>query len=298
MEDLTAAIDQGYEVDVIYLDFCKAFDKVPHKRLLAKIERYGVKGNVLGLIKEFLSERRQRVLVNGAHSEWIDITSGTPKGSALGPILFLIFKSVINDLPKVIKCLIKLFADDAKLYQIIKSNQDSLDLHVDVGRSKERAIIWKMLFDTKKCQHLLIGPSNPCDYFMPSDLGAVPIENVEEEKDLGVIIDRKLSFRQHIAKKVPIANRNLGIIYRTFTYLNPEIFLSLFKNIVRLHLEYASVIWSPLYKKDKITLENIQHRATRLIPAIKGKNYSERLKRLRLPTLKYRRERADMVEVY
>ena len=95
-----------------------------------------------------------------------------------------------------------------------------------------------------------------------------------------------------------IANRNLGIIYRTFTYLNPEMFLSLYKSIVRPHLEYASVIWSPLYKKDKRTLENIQRRATRLIQAMKGKNYSERLKRLGLPTLEYRRERADIVEVY
>ena len=75
-------------------------------------------------------------------------------------------------------------------------------------------------------------------------------------------------------------------------------FLSLYKSIVRPHLEYASVIWSPLYKKDKITLENIQRRATRLIPAMKGKTYPERLKRLGLPTLEYRRERADMVEVY
>ena len=183
---------------------------------MAKIERYGIKGNVLGWTKEFLSERRQRVVVNGAHSEWRDITSGIPQGSVLGPILLLIF---INDLPKVIKCLIKLIADDAKLHQIIKSNQDSVDLQVDVGRSKEWAIIWKMLFNTKKCKHLHIGPSNPCDYFMPSDLGVV-----EEEKDLGVIIDRKLNFRQHIAKKVSIANRNLGIIYRTFTYLNPEMF--------------------------------------------------------------------------
>ena len=75
-------------------------------------------------------------------------------------------------------------------------------------------------------------------------------------------------------------------------------FLSLFKIIVRPHLDYERVIWSPLYKKDKITLENIQRRATRLIPAMKGKDYSERLKRLGLPTLEYRRKRTDMVEVY
>ena len=138
----------------------------------------------------------------------------------LGPILFLIF---INDLPKVVKCLIKLFADEAKLYQIIKSNQDSDDLQIDVGKSKDWAIIWKMLFNIKKGKYLHIGPSIAGDYYMPSESGIVPIEKVKEEKDLGVT-DSKLNFRQHISKKLSIANRNLGIIHRTFTYLSQEMF--------------------------------------------------------------------------
>ena len=133
---------------------------------------------------------------------------------------------------------------------------------------------------------------------MSSESGIVPIEKVKEEKDLGVMIDSKLNFRQHISKKVSKANRNLEIIHRTFTYLSQEMFLSLYKAMVGPHLEYVSVIWSPLYKKDKITLENTQRRATRLVLSLKGKTYSDRLKHLGLPTLKYRRERADMVEVY
>ena len=178
-------------------------------------------------------------------------------------------------------------------YQIIKSNQDSVDLQINAGKSKEWAIIWKMLFNIKMCKHLHIGPSIAGDYYMPSESGIVLTEKVKEEKDLGVMIDSKLNFRQHISKKVSIANRNLGIIHRTFTYLSQEMFLSLYKAMVRPHLEYASVIWSTLYKKDKITLENTQRRATRLVPSVKGKTYSDRLKHSGLPTLEYRPSRGQ-----
>ena len=144
-----------------------------------------------------------------------------------------------------------------------------------------------------------VGPeTEERNYFMPTENGNIIIDKVSDEKDLGVTIDNKLNFRKHISSKVSIANRNLGIIFRTFTYISQEMFLALFKAIVRPHLEYASVVWSPLYKKDRIQIENVQRRATRLVPSLKGLNYSERLKRLGLPTLEYRRDRADMVEVY
>ena len=156
-----------------------------------------------------------------------------------------------------------------------------------------------MLFNIKKCKQLHLGSiTTDSRYFMPSDTGNVLIEKEEEEKDLGVIIDSKLNFRQHIVSKVSIANRNLGISFRTFAYLSQEMFSNLYKSMVRPRLEYASVIWSPLYKKDKIMLENTQRRATRLISSLKGLPYPERLRRLVLPTLEYRRERADVAEVY
>ena len=114
-----------------------------------------------------------------------------------------------------------------------------------------------MLFNIKQCKHLHLGSvTTDSRYFMPADTGNVLREKVEEEKGLGVIIEYKLNFRKHIASKVSIANRNLGIIFRTFTYLSQEMFLNLYKTVVRPHLEYVSVIWSPFYKKDKIMLEN------------------------------------------
>ena len=120
-------------------------------------------------------------------------------------------------IPREMKCLIKLFAEDAKLYKIIITDLNNDHLKIDIGKSKEWAIICKMLFyHTKKCKHLhrtfIRG-----DYYMPSKSWIEPTEKAEEETESFVLIDSKWNFRQHIAKKVTIANRNLGIIYRTFT---------------------------------------------------------------------------------
>ena len=155
------------------------------------------------------------------------------------------------------------------------------------------------MYNTDKCHHVHIGENTEASkYEMGSGDNRNTIKRFESEKDLGVFIDEKLNFRDHITKKVNIANRNLGIIFRSFTYMDKEMFLNLYKSMVRPHIEYATQVWSPQYKKDKITLENVQRRATRLVKSIKHLSYSERLKTLGLPTLEYRRERADMIQVY
>ena len=296
MEEATQALDRGEDVDVIYLDFAKAFDKVPHKRLLKKLSGYGIKGKVYNWIKEFLSNRKQRVVINGIQSEWRKVTSGIPQGSVLGPILFLIY---INDMPEVLNCCMKLFADDAKLYSPIKEENDRIRMQVGLKNAEEWAKIWKMFFHIKKCKYLHIGKNHPdTQYIMSEDQNPTKVTHVTSEKDLGVIFDEKLIFRDHISKKAAIANRNLGLIFRSFTYIDKDMFLNLYKSLVRPHLEYATSVWSPMFKKDSITLENVQRRATRLVNSLSGRTYEDRLKTLGLPTLEYRRLRADVIQVY
>ena len=141
--------------------------------------------------------------------------------------------------------------------------------------------------------------SESSEYFIKDNNDTLSkIHNVDYEKDLGVIFDTKLNFSKHISTKVKLANRNLGIISKTFTFMAPEMFLTLYKSLVRPHLEYASVIWSPKFKKDKIVIGNVQRRATRLVQSLKTLTYKERLIKLGLPTLEYRRERADLIQTF
>ena len=120
----------------------------------------------------------------------------------------------------------------------------------DLNRADLWAILWDMIFNNKKCHHMHVGENSAVStYSMGSGEIRTEIQKVKAEKDLGVIIDDKLKFREHITPKVNIANRNLGIIFRTFSYMDKEMFLNLYKSMVRPHIEYATQIWSPIYTK-------------------------------------------------
>ena len=134
LDDFTKTIDSRRETDVIYLDFEKAFDSVPHKRLIGILKQYGIKGKTLVWINEFLLTRRQRVVINDSRSEWKDVLSGIPQGSVLGPVLFVIY---INSMPNTLKSKLYLFADDAKLYRDITSNKDVELLQEDLRKLEE-----------------------------------------------------------------------------------------------------------------------------------------------------------------
>ena len=141
-------------VDVNYLDCHKAFDTVPHLRLLAKLEGLGIQGNILRWISGFLINRRQRVGIRGSFSEWLPVDSGVPQGSVLGPILFLFY---INDLVDGLECPILLFADDAKIYMEIRTPDDVNALQRDMEKIQEWSNKWLLVFNDEKCSTVHIG---------------------------------------------------------------------------------------------------------------------------------------------
>ena len=296
LEDWTTSLNQGHPIDVIMLDFSKAFDRVPHARLINKLQAYGIDGPLKSWINDFLANRSQRVFINNIASENSNVTSGVPQGSVLGPTLFLIF---INDISENISSHIKIFADDTKIYRSIQSQNDIQTLQNDIDLLSQWSLTWKLLFNSNKCMHLHVG-RDPfhSTYSMPDATARNPISKSNCERDLGVFINSSLKPSDHIAQVVLKTNKVLSAIKRSFTYMDKSMFVSLYKSLVRPIAEYASSVWSPNLKKDIIEIEKIQRRATKLIPDCSDLSYNERLTLLGLPTLLYRRDRQDLIQVY
>ena len=278
---------------MVYLDFSKAFDSVPHKRLLIKLAAYGIEGSLLKWIENFLSGRKQRVRVGSAHSSPENVISGIPQGSILGPVLFTIY---INDLPDCLASTCKVFADDTKIYN--KSNEHG-QIQDDLNKLQDWSNKWNLSFNTKKCKVLHFGKNNPRHSYEMWDSDSYKVlETCEEEKDLGVVFDSALSFDAHIQKAISRANQVLGLIRRAFTYIDKQMFLNLYKAMVRPLLEYGNLIWCPYLKRQSAAIERVQRRATKILPACKDMTYTERMNYLNLPSLKARRLRGDLIEMY
>lgn len=292
LERWTQILDAGGSLDCIYLDFMKAFDKVPHRRLIYKLQHYGISNSIIQWIESFLSDRKQRVRVMNSFSEYTPVTSGIPQGSVLGPILFVVY---INDLPDKLNSECYMFADDTKVYREINSPSDNNLLQEDMNSLEEWSDDWLLRFHPDKCKVLSLGKkSTPADY----SLCNTKLQATTKEKDIGVVIDNKLTFEDHINEKINKANSIMGLIRRSFTYMDNNIFLHLYKSLVRPHLEYANSVWSPYKKKHTTAIENVQRRATKLLPGMSDLSYEDRLRKLKLPSLKYRRIRGDMIETY
>ncbi len=226
----------------------KAFDTVPHQRLLHKLQGYHIKGKVHKWIQEFLTGRKQRVVINNTLSDQEAVISAVPQGSVLGPVLFLIF---INDLPETIDASVRIFADDTKIFNRIDNRTDQIKLQENLSRLEQWAETWQMRFHPDKCKVLHIGKDlDEFAYTMTANNQPVELEYTKEEKDLGVIIDNTLSFEQHCNTAITKANRILGIIRRSFKYMDKEVMLTLYKSLVRPHLEYCNTVWNPKLKRN------------------------------------------------
>ena len=285
-------VEDGCPIDVIYTDFARAFDRVPHKRLLQKMKSLGITGSTLNWVKAFLTGRRQQVCVDGEYSQWGGVKSGIPQGSVLGPILFILF---INDMPDVCTSVCQLFADDAKIYRKVSTQAECDALQDDIKSLHDWSTTWQLLFNLDKCKVLHIGRNNMRnEYRMNGKL----LEAITEEKDLGVLIDNELKFHKQTAAAVKKANSVLGVIKRTFAKRDEKTFPLLYKTLVRPHLEYGNVVWGPLYQEDIKAVEKVQRRATKIVPGLGNMSYTDRLHHLKLPSLTHRRRRGDMIYTY
>ena len=292
LEEITKWIDVGSPVDIIYLDFQKAFDKVPHQRLLLKLKAHGIGDSITDWIEQWLTDRRQRVVVGEEVSNWKSVLSGVPQGSVLGPILFLIY---INDLDDSITSNVLKFADDTKLFRKVNTDGDKQHLQNDLERLVKWSEKWQMLFNFGKCKCLHTGHGNlNVNYKM----GDTVLGTTVKEKDLGVTISTDMKISEQCGIAASKGNQILGLIRKNITYKGKKLIIPLYKAIVRPHLEYCIQAWMPYRKKDVDTLERIQRRATKMIPELRDLSYEERLKECGLTTLETRRLRGDQIEVF
>ena len=254
-------MDEGLPVDVLYFDFRKAFDTVPHYRLLVKLENMGITGETLEIIEDFLSDRAMRVGVGDSFSELLKIVSGVPQGSVLGPILFLLF---INDLPESIKSRILLFADDLKLI----ANAVNKDIIDEDLKSLERwEDLWHLRFNLEKCKVLHIsGNDNPRNSYY---LDGTELISTQSEKDLGFTMDEKFDFGEHIKASLAKANKMIAWVSRNVICKDKEVMSVIYRCLVRPHLEYCVQCWCPTPRYGNweliLSIEKIQRKFTRLI---------------------------------
>ncbi|MDJ0596593.1 MAG: reverse transcriptase family protein [Pleurocapsa sp. MO_226.B13] len=286
------AVDNDKVYDAVYLDFSKAFDRVPHERLIKKTRAHGIEGRVLNWIQAWLRGRKQRVSVNGKKSEWAEVTSGVPQGSVLGPLLFVIY---INDLDTSIQSSLSKFADDTKIGSVIESEDDVNKLQRDLNKLCEWTEKWQMRFNTDKCKVLSMGKvDQPRTYNLRGEV----IGNSTCERDLGVLVSQNLKNKEQCIKARNKANRALGFISRSVSNRSEKVILQLYLALVRPHLDYAAQFWSPLYRRDVNLLESVQRRMTKMIHNTRNLTYVERLKKLKLHSLERRRVRGDLIEVF
>lgn len=253
---ISTRLDKGCQVDVLYFDFKKAFDRVNNDILLAKLVTIGFAPKILHLIADYLRDRQQYVRLGVYESRPYHTRSGVSQGSILGPLLFLI---MINDIPSVLKtarCL--LYADDLKLYREIKSESDSEALQGDVDAIYQWSVVNNMEFNISKCCIMTFGRMrNPILFNYTLDHAS--ITRKFEIKDLGVTFDAKLTFNPHIAALATECYKRLGFVLRNAKdFKNIQVIKLLFSALVRSKLETAACVWNPHEASYTLSLEKVQ----------------------------------------
>ena len=297
-DKVTWYLEHGKPVDVVYLDFAKAFDKVDIGITLRKLKFLGIRGEVGRWLTDFLTDRKQTVLVNGAKSAPRQVASGVPQGSVLGPLLFFI---LIGDIDQnIASSFISSFADDTRVGRQIENTEDIQFLQADLESVYDWAEQNNMEFNSDKFELLryrLRGSTVQSSLGYRSGVGS---EIVEKSNiiDLGVMLSNDATFSEHINEKVTAVKAKIGWVLRTFRNRGCLLMLTLWKQLILCDLDYCSQLWSPSKTGDIQALELLQRSFVRCINGMRGLNYWEQLRKLRLYSLERRRERYIAIYIW
>ena len=287
INDFQLCLNSGGHIDALFLDFAKAFDKVCHSKLCYKLSSYGINGEVLSWIKDYLTDRSQTVILEGKSSSPKPVLSGVPQGSVLAPLLFLLY---INDIGIKINSTVRLYADDVLIYRTIQSEADGISLQNDLSNLESWANLWQMKFNPAKCLHVVI--TNKRSHIQNTyQIYGQQILHVTSAKYLGVTIDQHLTWKDHINNICHKANSVKGFLRRNLHQCPTSIKSNCYKTFVRPILEYAVTVWSPNLQYQIHQLDKVQRSAARFVmnDFSQFSSVTSMLNHLSWPTLEQRR---------
>ncbi|XP_055615435.1 uncharacterized protein LOC129761723 [Toxorhynchites rutilus septentrionalis] len=299
---ISKTLESRSQVDAIYTDFSAAFDKINHQITIAKLHRIGFNGPLLHWLESYLTGRTMSVKIGDFISSPFDVTSGVPQGSHLGPLIFVLY---LNDVNSVLKCMKLSYADDFKLFVRVNNRDDATFLQ----RQLEIFASWSeancMSLNSSKCSVISFSRKHTTIQYDYELFGSI-LNRVTCIKDLGIILNSKITFSEHIAYAVSKASKALGFIFRTTKHFTDiQCLKVLYCSLVRSILEYASVVWAPYYHNNIQRVESVQRKfvryALRRLHWNDPQNlprYEDRCKLLGLDQLCVRRNTARVVFVY
>ena len=292
LDEVTERVDQGEEVVVCYLDFQKAFDSVNHRLLLVKLRQTGAPEQICNWVSSFLHNRTYQVRIRTTLSPEGRATSGVPQGSILGPLLFLVF---INDLAEELENPCLMYADDVK---IIGSSNKGPPVQADLDKLSAWMIKSDMPLNIAKCCVLSkLAPEPPLHIKQPGRENH-NLEVVNSIKDLGITVTSDFTPSEQCAKAAHKARKALFGLRAALCSRDKEVLIPLYRSVVRTHMEYCVQAWAPYRKKDIDRIEKVQRLATRMVKGTKGMSYEDRLRQLKLFSMRRRRLRGDLIEAF
>ena len=241
------ALDSGSEARLVGLDFSAAFDRVNHKALVFKLRQLGIGGPFLNILIEFLSNRKQRVVVDGHHGEWRDVISGVPQGSVLGPVLFILYTS---DMWAGLENQLVAYADDATLISVIPSPDQrqmfSDSVNRDLARINNWCTLWGMKLNPNKTQSMIVSRSRTLYPNHPDLLiNGVVLSTCDSFKILGVLFDSKFTFERHVRAVSSSVAQKIGLLRKSFRIFgDPSVLKRCFNAFILPCLEYCAPAWS------------------------------------------------------